>query len=178
LVILMMVLAGLPTLPPVFSRLARLAGLGRSSPAIAEKLAGLRYRLLAGGWAAMTLGWLLMGASLWAVLRAMGPSGSPAHFAGTPGCPGLWAQWHLDTAAVAVAVVGGFVSMIPGGLLVREAVLTGLLARQLGDPALALIAAAALRLVWLVAEVAISGILYPLGLGARRKATEKLRTGR
>jgi uncharacterized membrane protein YbhN (UPF0104 family) len=161
LAIVMMVLAGLPTLPPVFSRLARLAGLGRSSPAIAEKLAGLRYRLLAGGWAAMTIGWLLMGASLWAVLRAMGPT------------PDLWAQWHLDTAAVAVAVVGGFVSMIPGGLLVREAVLTGLLARQLGDPALALIAAATLRLVWLVAEVAISGILYPLGFCARQKATRK-----
>ena len=148
LAIVIMGLAGLPTLPPVFARLARLAGVGRSSPAVAERLAGLRYRLLGGGWAANAVGWLLMGASLWAVLRAMGPT------------PELWAQWHLDTAAVAVAVVGGFVSMIPGGLLVREAVLTGLLSRQLGDPALALIAAAALRLVWLVAEVLISSMLY------------------
>jgi uncharacterized membrane protein YbhN (UPF0104 family) len=160
LAIAMMVLAGLPTLPPVFSRLARLAGVGRSRPAVAEKLAGLHYRLLTGGWAAMTLGWLLMGASLWAVLRGTGTT------------PDLWAQWHLDTAAVAVAVVGGFVSMIPSGLVVREAVLTGLLQRQLGDPVLALAAPIVLRLVWLVAEVAISGILYPLGLRARHRATE------
>jgi uncharacterized membrane protein YbhN (UPF0104 family) len=108
----------------------------------------------------MAFGWLLMGASLWAVLRAMGPS------------PDLWVQWHLDTAAVAVAVVGGFVSMIPGGLLVREAVLTGLLTRQLGDPALALIAAAALRLVWLVAEVLISSILYVCGPRAQPEIAE------
>jgi uncharacterized membrane protein YbhN (UPF0104 family) len=148
LAIAMMVLAGLATLPPVFSRLARLAGVDRSNGAAAARLAGLRYPLLAGGWAAMAVGWLLLGASLWAVLRAMG---EPATLLG---------QLHLDTAAVAVAVVGGFVSMIPGGLGVREAVLAALLGRQLGDPAMALIAAAALRLVWLVAEVAISGILY------------------
>ena len=43
----MMAAAGLPTLPPVFSRLARLAGVGRGNPAAAEKLAGLRYPLLA-----------------------------------------------------------------------------------------------------------------------------------
>jgi uncharacterized membrane protein YbhN (UPF0104 family) len=70
---------------------------------------------------------------------------------------------HLDTAAVALAVVGGFVSMIPGGLVAREAALVGLLGRQLGDPGLALIAAAVLRLVWLAAEVAIAGVLYPIG---------------
>ena len=34
--VVMMVLAGLPTLPPVFSRLARLAGVGRSNPAAAK----------------------------------------------------------------------------------------------------------------------------------------------
>jgi hypothetical protein len=150
LAVAMMAAAGLPTLPPVFSRLARLAGVGRSNPAVAEKLAGLGYPLLAGGWLAMTVGWLLMGASLWAVLRAIG---APADLPG---------QWHLYTAAVALAVVGGFASMIPGGLLARELALGGFLDRQLGVPGLGLIVAAVLRLVWLVAEILISSILYPL----------------
>lgn len=156
LAVVAVALTGLPTLPPVFARLARWAGVGRSSPAIAERLAGLRYGLLAGGWMAMILGWLLMGASLWAVLGAMGLS------------PEFWVQWHpasavLALATVALAVVGGFVSMIPGGLVAREAVVTVFLGHELGDPALALIAAALLRLVWLVAEVLISGILYVCG---------------
>lgn len=145
-------LAGLPTLPPVFSRLARWAGVGRSNPAAAEKLAGLRYRTLLGGWVAMAAGWVLMGASLWAVLHAM-------H------APADLGQMHIYTATVAMAVVGGFVSMIPGGLFAREAVLIGILGHQLGDAATALIAAALLRLVWLVAEVVISTILY---IGGRR----------
>jgi len=144
------VVAGLPTLPPVFCRLARLLGVARSSPQAAERLARLRYRTLAGGWLAMTAGWLLMGASLWAVLRGMGIAAGPPE------------ELLLDTAAVALAVVGGFVSMIPGGLLAREAVLAALLGGQLGGAA-AIIVAALLRLVWLVAELAISAMLYAVG---------------
>jgi len=146
----MMAVAGLPTLPPVFSRLARLAGVGRGSAA-ADKLAALKYRTLLGGWLAMIIGWLLMGASLWAVMRAMGIASSLAD------------QLHLDTATVAMAVVGGFISMIPGGLVAREAVLTELLRRQVGGAETALVAAAVLRLVWVTAEVIISAVLYVAG---------------
>jgi glycosyltransferase 2 family protein len=146
--LVMIVIAGLPTLPPVAARLARLAGIGRGNPAAADRLAGLPYRTLAGGWLSMAVCWLLSGASLAAVLQAMGFDAGRA-----------W-QLHLDTATVALGVVGGFVSMMPGGLIVREAVVTGLLGSQLGDAAAALIAAALLRLVWLVAEGLISVILY------------------
>ena len=59
-----------------------------------------------------------------------------------------------------MAVVIGFVSMIPGGLFAREAVFTGLLGTLVGGDAIALVAAAALRLTWLVAELLISVILY------------------
>jgi glycosyltransferase 2 family protein len=149
--------AGLPTLPPVFSRLARLAGVGRSNPATAAKLAGLGYPLLVGGWIAMTVGWVLMALSLWAVLRGMGLAETD-----------LLEQIHLYTATVALAVVGGFASMIPGGAVVREVVLTELLGRQLGEST-ALIAAVLLRLVWLLAEMVISGILYLGGRYAFRR---------
>jgi hypothetical protein len=62
-------------------------------------------------------------------------------------------------AAVAVAVVAGFLSMLPGGLVVRDALLAELLAHKWGE-ANALIAAVLLRLVWLVTEVLVCGILY------------------
>ena len=108
----------------------------------------------------MVAGWVLLGTSLWATLRAMGLGGN------------LLAQLPRDTAAVAMAIVGGFVSMIPGGLFAREAVLTELLGPQVGGAELALLAAAVLRLVWLVAEAGISVILYPVG--RRHRASNKL----
>jgi hypothetical protein len=152
--------AGLPTLPPVFSRLARLLGVGRSSPDVAEKLAGFDYRTLACGWVIMVFGWIVMGASLWAMLRGLDFDAD-------------WLRaWHLYTAIVAMAVVGGFVSMIPGGLGPREAVFTVLLGPLIGtDPAV--IVAVALRLTWLLAELLISVILYCIGrmdLRVRRQA--------
>jgi glycosyltransferase 2 family protein len=142
------VAAGLPTLPPVFSRLARLLGVGRSSPLVAQKLSGFDYRMLAVGWIAMVVGWIAMGASLWAMLRGLGFDAD------------LFRSWHLYTAIAAMAVVVGFASMIPGGLFAREAVFAGLLGPLTGGEAPALIVAAALRLTWLMAELAISAILY------------------
>ncbi len=145
----MAIVAGLPTLPPVFSRLARLLGVGRLSPAVAQKLAGFDYRTLLCGWTVMVFGWVVMGTSLWAMLRGLDFEAN-------------WMQsWYLYTAIAAMAVVGGFASMIPGGLVAREAVFTGLLAPLLGtDASTALIVAAALRLTWLLAELLISVILY------------------
>ncbi len=144
------IVAGLPTLPPVFSRLSRVLGVGRSSPAVAQKLAGFDYRTLLCGWTAMVFGWIVMGTSLWAMLRGLD-------------LPANWAEsWHLYTAITAMAVVGGFAFMIPGGLGPREAVFTVLLAPLVGGDAMALLVAAALRLTWLLAELLISAILYPV----------------
>ncbi len=144
------VAAGLPTLPPVFSRLARLLGVGRLSPEVAQKLAGFNYRTLVCGWAAMVFGWIVMGTSLWAVLHGLGMEADLAQW------------WYLYTAIVALAVVGGFASMIPGGLGSREAVFTLLLGPLVGGDEMSLIVAFALRLTWLLAELAISAILYLL----------------
>jgi len=144
------IVAGLPTLPPVFSRLARVLGVGRTSPTVARKLAGFDYRTLICGWTAIVFGWVVMGASLWAMLRGLDFEASLAQ------------SWCLYTAIVAMAVVVGFASMIPGGLFAREAVFTGLLGPLVGGDAQALIVAEALRLTWLVAELLISAILYPV----------------
>ncbi len=142
--------AGLPTLPPVFSRLARLLGVGRLSPEVAQKLAGFNYRTLIYGWAAMVLGWVVMGTSLWAALHGLDMEAN------------LERWWYLYTAIVALAVVGGFASMIPGGLGSREVVFTLLLGPLVGGAGMSLIVAFALRLTWLLAELLISAILYSL----------------
>lgn len=144
----MMVVAGLPTLPAVFRRLVRLTGVGRANPAVAGKLADLGYGTMLLGWALTALGWVVLGLSLWAVVRSLGATGVNP-----------FEQLQLYTAAVALATVAGFVSFVPGGAVVREAVLAELMVPLLGD-AVAVVSAILLRVTGLVAELLISGILY------------------
>ena len=145
--------AGLPTLPPVFRYLVRrLPSKWRGADQRGDvDLSGITYRLMLTGWLSITVGWFLMGLSLWATLQALG----------TPDLrwPG---DWPLTTAAVALAVVVGFASLIPGGAGVRDWVLAVLMIPRFGT-ATALISAFLLRMVWLVSELAISGILYKMG---------------
>jgi len=159
----LMVLAGLPTFPPVFKRLARLAGIGRSDPVVAEKLNRLDYRVLLLGWLGMGIGWTIMGLSYWATLRGMGVPGAD-----------VLQELPRFTASVALATVMGFmVLLVPGGLVVREAALVGLILPYLTDvvaePELvAWISVALFRVVSVVSEVLISGILYVGGMRWRR----------
>lgn len=151
--------AGIPTLPPIAKRVARI-GISRvkheselelppTTPADVEAtLHGIDWRLLTAGWIAAGLCWLLLGLSLWATLRAIGvESVHPIR------------DLPMMIAAVAFAVVAGFLSLLPGGLGVRDALLVPLLT-HVCDAANALVAAVLLRLVWLVSEVAACGILY------------------
>jgi uncharacterized membrane protein YbhN (UPF0104 family) len=159
-----------PTLPGTFPRLARLAGMGWASnkPDVAAKEAlalarfqRLGYGWLAAGWLAMAAGWLVMGLSFWATLRSTGiltTDGQPPHV-----------LWHLPlcTAAVSLATVAGFLSLIPGGALVREGVLIALMPQAGFSSADAVVAAVFLRLVWLAAELAACSVAC---LGHRRTA--------
>ena len=151
------VVAGLPTAPPVFKRLVRLAGVGKSDPGIARKIDALGYRTLLLGWVLMTLSWGLLGLSYWAALRGMGIEGLDP-IMGLP----------RYTASVALATVAGFLLLVlPGGLGVREGFLAELMIPYLKGlvsqaEVAAWASAAVLRLVWLLSELVISGILYPL----------------
>lgn len=159
----LMIVALVPTLPPVFRRLARLLRIGKSDPRIAEKLAKLGYKTLFTGWGLSLLGWILLGLSYWATLRAMGIAGlDPIR------------DLPRYVAGVTLAVVAGFLLLIlPGGVGVREAFLAKLMLPYLADlePRLAHAAATAwasallLRLVWTVSELIISGIMYMAGPG-------------
>ncbi len=103
-------------------------------------------------WAEIALGWCLVGMSIWAALCAVGGEASHA----------VPAEIALSIAAGALSVVAGFASFIPGGLVVRDAVLLELLAPAVGKGP-ALVCALVTRLVWLLSEVGISIILYPVG---------------
>jgi uncharacterized membrane protein YbhN (UPF0104 family) len=145
-----MLVVGVPTLPPIFRRLVRMVGVKKMDPGIDAALAGLSFRVIFYGWLAVTLGWVLTGLSLWATLRAI-PTATAI--------PVGWEHWPLATAIAALGVVAGFVSMLPGGVGIREYVVMTLLAGPFGVGA-ATISAVLSRLVWLLAEVAISAVLY------------------
>lgn len=138
-----------PTSPPIFRRLVRFTGAGKLDPAMADRLTHLRYGSLVWCWLEIAAGWLLMGLSLWATLRA----------AGFHAELGFVDEIAFCTASAALAVVGGFLSFLPGGLGAREAALLELLTPWYGADG-ALIASIVSRLVWVAAELAIASILY------------------
>jgi uncharacterized membrane protein YbhN (UPF0104 family) len=145
-----MVVVVVPTLPPVARWLLRLVrGRVKWGPlANLERLEQLDFATLVLGWSGLALAWVLAGLSLWAAVQALDPQ-APGPLAGLP----------FYTAAVAVSVVGGFLSLVPAGAVVRDVLLAKLLTTQLTE-AVALGAAILLRLVWLVAEALAAGILY------------------
>jgi uncharacterized membrane protein YbhN (UPF0104 family) len=160
----------IPTLPPVTRWLVRLSarrqqpitkndsGLDAVGPSIEQhaspeqqvelNVSGLNLPLLIEGWLASALCWLFLGMSLWATLHAIGVADI-----------NLIEKLPNLVAAVALAVVAGFVSMLPGGLGVRDLALIQLLSETC-EPADALVAAVLVRLVWLVSESAACVILY------------------
>ena len=152
----LMLAAGIPTLPPLFRRLAKLARVAKSDPDTQKKLDDIGYGTLATGWAMMTLCWGLLALSLWATLKAMGIEGMD-----------LVGDFPRYLASVSLAMVAGFLSLIPGGLFVRDGILAELIEPYFGELVTPLAAdvtaglsAVLLRITWLVAELVISGILY------------------
>lgn len=162
-----MVATGIPTLPHVFPRLAKLAGVGKRDAAIVEQLDRLGFRTTILGWLLMALGWVFMGLANWSTFRAMGlPDG------------GGLAELPRFLAAASLAIVAGFVALFaPGGVGVREAVLAKVMIpylRQFTGQAEVVAWGAALvfRLVSVVAELAISAMLYGVGLAWARPSGE------
>lgn len=96
----------------------------------------------------MVLGWLLHGTAGWLVLSGIQPT------------PDLWSlqAWSACVAAVSLAAVVGFASMLPGGAMVRELVITWLLSRIVSEPT-ALFAAIAFRISNLIAEFVVIGLM-------------------
>jgi uncharacterized membrane protein YbhN (UPF0104 family) len=152
--VLMTIIAGSLTSPPIFQRIAKRLGVakGRQSDRI---LAGLNWPTMSFGWIVMSLGWCLNGLSLWLVIY------------GIVGEEILWSDYPLALACVSLATVAGFVSLLPGGLGVRELVMIPLLGARFGSVT-AVVAAVAIRLVWLAAELGMSGIMWSWQVGVKK----------
>lgn len=154
--------AGVPTLPPVFRRVVHWLQVRRANPQIDEALAGLNLRLMITGWIGIGIGWLLFGLSLWATLQA------------TPAVITLTSPAHdiaLLTACAALALIVGFLSLIPAGMGAREWVIATLLVPQYG-PVAGIVSAVLLRVVWMTAELLCAGLLYLAGPRKTEEATK------
>src|SRR5690606_13296264 len=127
--------------PPVARRLARRV-VPRDAPEAADLSLGITWSLTAWGVIAATLSWVILGLSLWAVLRSLGFS--DAH--------PLW-QLPLWIESVALPMVAGFLSLLPGGVGVRDTLLLKLLSGAQIPEGAALVAAALWRLISIVSEV-------------------------
>jgi hypothetical protein len=154
----MMICIGGPTVPPIFRRVVKLLGVKKVNPDIEHALAGLDWRLMLFGWLVNFVGWGLMGLSLWLTLRALPTIVTvPVELEHLP----------RVTCCVALALVAGFLSMVPGGIVVREYVVMTLLSGTFGVLA-ATICAIVSRLVGLLAELLFGAVLY--GANARARA--------
>ena len=146
--IAMVLVTGLPILPPLFNLVLRYSGLVKLNPSAVNRLDRIGYGTIAWGWLFMAGGWWLMGLSLWAILRSLDALGG-----------GPLENWPLHTAVVALSVVAGFLAFLPGGVGVREFVIIELFTPVYGATD-AVVSAILLRLVSVVSDALISTILY------------------
>lgn len=141
----------LPTYPPLLRVLLPRLQRGVDPHELEVWSSRIDGRLFVRGWLYLTVTWVAFGLSLIVVLRSLPVADlkQASELTFVLSCFG----------ACALAVVMGFVSLIPGGAGVREAVLSIVLAPVVG-PAAALCGAIWLRIVWLATELAVVGLLF------------------
>ncbi len=143
----LLVLAGVPILPGVFNPLVRRLSARFTA---GQPLPRLPFVALPVGLAVTACGWAFLGASLFAVVRAVQASPPPWTVAECLDC----------TAIAALSYVAGFVGQTPGGLGVRELIMQRFLAPRLGGDAPALVAVLLLRVLWTAVEVVAAAALF------------------
>jgi hypothetical protein len=162
----MLAMVGLPIIPLVFNRLIRrlrsLKNLMSNQPS--DVMAGpprlqVRTSVLLQGLAMTAFGWMLLGASLWAVLQAV--LDEPRWM--------TLAEWGRLSAILSLSYVAGFIIvLIPSGLGIREFFLHMFLIPELslhwtgegGSVVTAVWAVLLLRVVWTAAEIVTAAVVY------------------
>ncbi len=137
------VLASLPTLPPVLKRVAARV----SKVSIVEVESRIGIGLFAAGWGWSILSWVWIGASFTALITAI-----PSSVA----LPPMLELYAIATAAIGLAVVVGFGSLLPGGAGVRELVLMTVLGVSISSVH-GLLAAIAARIMFILVEAILAG---------------------
>jgi len=153
-------------LPPCFRRLALMVSL--PLPGVGpEALPRFSPGLLARGLRRGGESWLFLGLSQILVVRGLVPAGRFDFLSLLP----------VVVASVALATVAGFVvAVLPGGLGVREGVLMVALGPVFGHD-LAVVAALALRLVWVAAELLAAAVLSGPWFRSRAVVPSKASSG-
>lgn len=141
----------IPTFPPILRWLLPKLQRGVDPQLLNAWSNRIQGKLFIRGWLLLSLTWIAFGLSLLLVLRSL-PIADMQH---TTPLELLLSCW----GACALAVVLGFVSLLPGGAGVREAVLSIVLTPVVG-PAAALCGAVWLRVVWLSTELLMVGLLF------------------
>ena len=152
------VLATLPTFPPILRVVA--AKLTKFSE---DERPAIGRQLFAAGWGWSLLSWLLIGAGFTMLVAAI-PSSEPLP------------PWHelylVSTAAISLAMVIGFGSLLPGGAGVRELVVTTVLGVALG-PIHGILCAIAARILFILVESLLAGSAW-LWLKSQHRVVEDL----
>ncbi len=144
--------AGVPVTPPVAQFLAKRVAKGDHRRNTGDGLRdewphAIDWPLVGWGVIAATVSWLGLSVALWATYRSVGD--------GHPTPLGIWPVWIESST---LPMVAGFLSLLPGGVGVRDAMLAGILAPHVSSGT-ALATATLWRVVSLLAEVAICAIL-------------------
>ncbi|QEF99552.1 hypothetical protein Mal15_36170 [Stieleria maiorica] len=150
--------ATLPTLPPVLKRVVGKVNSKQTESAEKDRDAGAEFAAIAvshdwrfflAAWWWQGLAWVLIGASFACLVESL--PGDPAGYSAT-------VRHAASTASIALAMVVGFASLLPGGAGVRELTLAVVLAPVIGSSH-ALLAAILARLLFIGVEMlAVVGI--------------------
>ncbi|MBR5759322.1 MAG: flippase-like domain-containing protein [Thermoguttaceae bacterium] len=134
----------IPLTPPVFIKILQILRIGKNDPHVQESLKRLKFSCLIKGFFLMTILWLFFGLSLWSAILGLGLTPQP-----------LLIALPRYISVVALAMTLGFaVPISPGGLGIREAVLSALLI-----PYFTLILAEPSNADWIVSPEATSTIV-------------------
>lgn len=171
-----MIMSGLPLIPPIFIHILHFLRIGKKDPQLAESLHSITWRSLLVGFGLMSLLWILFGISLWAAIQGLGI---------VPGEFLINLPRYISVTALAI-VLGFAVPISPGGLGIREAVLSLLLIPyfelilQLPDNAavhlraenLALIVSLEQRILSIVAELILVFLFFVISILQKRIRNE------
>lgn len=140
------------TLPPIMKRVvARVSKANNTIETTSQTgqsaskngAVGRDWRFFASAWAWQSVAWVLIGASFALIVQSI-PGGSHEY--------GASITFVASVASIALAMVVGFASLLPGGAGVRELTLAVVLAPIVG-PSQALLAAILARVLFIVVEL-------------------------